>query len=255
MFPDSAERSRNYPLQITSGNMHFSILNYTYDTNGLPWKKPFIINIIDSALILRDIATAKTTNPDVIIAFMHWGTEYERQPNREQKLLAELMRREGVHLVIGAHPHVIQPMEKHVATDGRCRQLTAWSLGNLVSNQPFENSDGGALLKVALKKDSAGVWVSWAGYSLVWVYKPVERGLPRHYILPVTQFEADTARLLPQYRRQIRTFAKNSRQLLNTYNKGISEYRFFQNIPVKRIEPIPPVPLVSTVNKKQLKQK
>ena len=87
------------------------MLNYTYGTNGLKVDIPRIINYIDKEIMKGDIAEAKLFNPDFIIINMHWGLEYERIPSREQRELADWLLRQGVDLVIGSHPHVVQPME------------------------------------------------------------------------------------------------------------------------------------------------
>jgi poly-gamma-glutamate synthesis protein (capsule biosynthesis protein) len=141
-----------------------------------------------------------------------------------------------VNLVIGAHPHVIQPMEKRYSGNGRCDKLVAYSLGNFVSNQPFPNTDGGAMLKVVLLKDETGVRIAWTGYNLIWVYKPKENGKTRHYILPVADYEDDAEKLDATFRKNIRSFANNARTLLNKENIGVGEYRILP--PRRKVEPL-----------------
>lgn len=67
-----------------------AFINYTYGTNGIPIPsgKSFCVNLIDKDLIKKDIETAKSQNADVIIACMHWGTEYQTSSNKEQQELA-----------------------------------------------------------------------------------------------------------------------------------------------------------------------
>ncbi|MDR1130669.1 MAG: CapA family protein [Prevotellaceae bacterium] len=224
MFRNKDERAEKYPLIVSVKNFRIAILNYTYSTNGMR-PDPLLINMIDSAQIIEDIKTAKSSAPDIIIAFMHWGNEYERRPSDEQKKLTEMFFLNGVSLVIGAHPHVIQPMEKRYSADGRCDKLVAYSLGNFVSNQPFPNTDGGAILKLSIAKDGQNPKITWAGYNLVWVYKPKENGKTRHYILPVADYEDNTEKLDASFLKNIKSFAKNARTLLNKENTGIGEYR------------------------------
>ena len=109
------------------------MLNYTYGTNGLKVDIPRIVNYIDKEIMKGDIAEAKLFNPDFIIANMHWGLEYERIPSREQRELADWLLRQGVDLVIGSHPHVVQPMELRREGGGSDR-LVVYSLGNFISN-------------------------------------------------------------------------------------------------------------------------
>jgi poly-gamma-glutamate synthesis protein (capsule biosynthesis protein) len=224
MFRNKQERADKYPLVISVKNFKIAILNYTYGTNGMR-ASPLLINMIDSAQIVKDIETAQLSSPDIIIAFMHWGNEYQRYPNNEQKNLTDMLFHNGVNLVIGAHPHVIQPMEKRYSADGRCDKLVAYSLGNFVSNQPFPNTDGGALLKVSLLKDETGVRIIRTGYNLIWVYKPKENKKTKHYILPVADYENNIEMLNTKFQKDIQRFANNARTLLNKENVGVGEYR------------------------------
>ncbi|MDR2425442.1 MAG: CapA family protein [Prevotellaceae bacterium] len=227
LFNSAEEREQRYPLMLSVKDIKIALLNYTYGTNGIPFQKPFIVNLIDSARIVADIAQAKLAEPDLIIAFMHWGDEEKRYPNAVQKRLTEMLFEQGVNLVIGAHPHVVQSMEKRYLDNGRCNRLVAYSLGNFVSNQPFVNTDGGAILKVAIVCDTVGIRIVRAEYSLVWVYKPKENGRTRHYLLPVANFENDDQLLDARYKKALELFTGNARKLLNKENIGVSEYRIF----------------------------
>ncbi len=119
-------------------------------TNGLSVAAPLIINYIDSAMMLADFKKARDLKPDAIICTMHWGTEYQSLPNSYQKKWEKFCYDQGADMVIGGHPHVLQPVElKEV--NGKQR-LTAWSLGNFVSNQRDRYKDGGMILRADLVK-------------------------------------------------------------------------------------------------------
>ncbi|MDR2382566.1 MAG: CapA family protein [Prevotellaceae bacterium] len=233
MFRSKQERAERYPLIVTVKNFKIAVLNYTYSLNGMS-AGAMLVNMIDSVQIIEDIEAARLSSPDIIIAFMHWGDEYKRYPNDEQKDLTDMFFRNGVNLVIGAHPHVIQSMEKRYLANGRCDKLVAYSLGNFVSNQPFLNTDGGAVLKVNMLKDDTGVRIAWAGYNLIWVYKPKENGKTRHYILPVADYENAPEKLNATFQKNIQRFANNARTLLNKENIGIGEYRILP--PRRKVE-------------------
>jgi poly-gamma-glutamate synthesis protein (capsule biosynthesis protein) len=252
IFRNKDERAEKYPLIVSVKNFRIAILNYTYGTNGMS-PVPLLINMIDSARIIEDIKTAKLSSPDIIIAFMHWGNEYERYPGTEQKKLTDMLFLNGANLVIGAHPHVIQPMEKRYSADGRCDKLVAYSLGNFVSNQPYKNTDGGAILKVSMVKDEgANARITWAGYSLVWIYKPKENGKTRHYILPVADYEDNAKQLNASFTKKLKLFAKDARTLLNKENLGIGEYRIMpQRRKIERLKHIEMNP-VKVEQKKEL---
>src|SRR5690606_38475242 len=143
-----AARAQDYPLMLYKHGFSIALLNYTYGTNGIPVRKPNIVNMLDTALIRRDLEIAKAANPDVTIVFTHWGNEYERLPSRAQKSLADFCFRHGADLVIGAHPHVIQPMEWRKESN----QFVVYSLGNFVSGQRKQYTDGGSMAYLELEK-------------------------------------------------------------------------------------------------------
>ncbi|GAB1445843.1 CapA family protein [Flammeovirgaceae bacterium] len=222
-FKDSTSRALQYPLVFEKNGFRFSLLNYTYGTNGIPVTKPNIINLIDTLQIKKDLAKAKQQQTDVTIVFMHWGTEYQDIPNRSQKEIATLCLENGATLVIGSHPHVLQPMDWDKAQN----TLVAYSLGNFVSGQQSRYRDGGAMLWVELEKlkvsdSSSIVNIKNAAYELEWVYRNNE--VPKKYfILPVKEFEEDTLQLTNKTSKDMfRIFKEDSRKLFQN-NKGITE--------------------------------
>jgi len=222
-FRDSAERASIYPLQIEKNGFRFSLLNYTYGTNGIPVTKPNIVNLIDTVAIKVDLAKARAQQTDAIIVFMHWGAEYQSLPNAEQKKLAALCFREGAKLVIGAHPHVLQPMVWNQKDD----QLIAYSLGNFISGQRPRYRDGGAMLWVELQKivhDSVSITtIRKAEYELEWVKKSNEL----FTMLPLRYFEGDTLFVKSKTLRDAFTlFTKDSRALLTKHNVMVNEKAF-----------------------------
>ena len=226
VFLNKDDRDKRHPLFFESNNIRFAMLNYTYGTNGIPAPQPYIVNLIDTAQILKDIQTAKNSSPDIIIAFMHWGDEYMRLPNKAQKDLADLLINNGVKLVIGAHPHVMQPMIKHYDNEGRTKAAVVYSLGNFVSNQSQPNTDGGAMARIRLIKDPTGVRIQNCAYSLVWVYKPIVDNKKKYYIIPAANHENVVDYISPTDEDKLKTFLKNSRELLNLHNVGFTEYKF-----------------------------
>ncbi len=136
-----------------------AMLNYTYGTNGitLPQDKSYLINYIDNEKIEKDALYAET-NADFTIAFMHWGTEYSTKPNDEQKELCKNMCSWGVDLIIGAHPHVIEPVEWYSSENGN-QMLVYYSLGNYVSRQLEARNLLGGLADIKLKFNGERVYI------------------------------------------------------------------------------------------------
>ena len=98
---------------------------------------------------------------DYLIVSMHWGVEYNTEPSKYQRQLAELLCNNGVDLIIGTHPHVLQPLETLVSADGQHSTLCAWSLGNFISNQHRLETMLGGMLQVELEFDSDNKLVSY----------------------------------------------------------------------------------------------
>jgi poly-gamma-glutamate capsule biosynthesis protein CapA/YwtB (metallophosphatase superfamily) len=223
-FKDSIEREKNNPLMIYKNGFSIALLNYTYGTNGLPVYKPNIVNRIDTALIRRDILKAKESKPDVIIVFTHWGAEYESLPRKAQKDVTDFCFKNGAQLVIGAHPHVIQPMEWRKETN----QFVAYSLGNFISGQRKRYTDGGAMAKVQLKKivfsvDSSSTVIDSAGYLLEWNHRtPAGR---KYTIVPATNDDKKNKQIIldSSSRAAYDLFLKDSRTLYMKHNLNVTE--------------------------------
>lgn len=219
-FVDTTNRMNDYPLILEEKGIRLALLNYTYGTNGIPVTKPNIINLIDTAVIRKDLEKAIADSAEVRIVLMHWGLEYEQQPSREQKILAKFCFDHGATLVIGSHPHVIQPMEWNKESD----QVLVYSLGNFVSGQRPRYRDGGAMIQVELQKAGNVVSVVNAEYMLQWVYRTAD-ARQKYYILPVddTDWQADGVIADKVSSAAYETFKTDSRSFLTKYNRGVVE--------------------------------
>lgn len=136
--------------------IRFGFLSYTYGLNGyqLPSDKQWKIALIDEAKIQQDLEAIRPAC-DYLIVSMHWGNEYQTAENSRQNELAQLLCDGGADLIIGTHPHVLQPMEWLEREDGH-KTLCAYSLGNFVSNQHKRVTMLGGILEVELLFDEDG---------------------------------------------------------------------------------------------------
>lgn len=186
-FRDSAERAEKYPLMLEKEGVKIALLNYTYGTNHIPTIPPRIVNYIDTARIAADLAKATEMNADVNLVTIHWGVEYERMPNAEQKRVEAFCYRHGADMVIGSHPHVLQPVERKRIGSKKSSQevLTAWCMGNFVSNQRTRYRDGGMILWVELTKGAGGTTISKAGYIPTWVWTDESSGRKIFRVVPL----------------------------------------------------------------------
>ncbi|MFD1388835.1 CapA family protein [Oceanobacillus oncorhynchi subsp. oncorhynchi] len=130
----------------TEQNISVAFLSYTYGTNGMPIPegKPYLVNLIQREQIKEEVEKANEL-ADATIISLHFGEEEARMPNQKQKNLAQYAADLGVDVVIGHHPHVLQPIEWLEGKEGN-QTLVAYSLGNFLSGQyQFYNRIGGIL--------------------------------------------------------------------------------------------------------------
>lgn len=154
-----------------------AFINYTYGTNGItvPSDKEFCVNLIDKDLIKKHIETAKEGNADIIVACMHWGSEYKTTPSTSQTELADFLFQNGVDIVLGNHPHVLEPMEKRTITleDGTTKDgFIIYSLGNFIADQNAKNTRNSVILNLTITKHTDGkVTIDKADYVPIYMYK------------------------------------------------------------------------------------
>ena len=182
-FSDTASYQDRFPLYLEKGKFKIALLNYTYGTNGLPVPKGCVVSLIDTSRIKRHIQKARQDSASNIIVFMHWGYEYHSTPNATQKKLNEWLHRQGVDIVIGSHPHVVQPAE--YAINGKDTVgITVYSLGNLISNQHYRYTDGGISVRLTLTRKADGLFSYRMKYLGHYLYRPYENGARKYYIVP-----------------------------------------------------------------------
>jgi len=187
-YKDSLEAYNNHPFFIEKNGIRIAFLNYTYGTNMLVEEAPNVVNRIDTNQIAADIKRVRHAVPDFIIAIMHWGIEYENPENAEQRELAKFLAWRGVNLIIGGHPHVVQPFDKiHVPHNDSVPVI--YSLGNFVSNQRDRYTSGGIVFEVTLKKDGR-TDITDFGYMPFWVYKFNKGSSSAYRLLPECQKNA-----------------------------------------------------------------
>lgn len=153
-----------------------AFLSFTYGTNGIPVPedKEFCVNLIQKDLILKQINQAKAEGAELIVASMHWGVEYQTTENAEQDSLAEFLIENDVKVILGSHPHVLQPMKmmKVITEEGEEKEgLVIFSQGNFFSNQRQANTRNTAIFNIEVKKDgkTGEITVSHVTYVPIYV--------------------------------------------------------------------------------------
>lgn len=165
---------------IEKNSVRLALLNYTYGTNGRPQPENGAVSLLDDEARIREELRSARTGADAVVVFAHWGTEYAAVPDGEQRRWAQLFADEGVDLVIGTHPHVLQGVERLTGVSGH-ETLVFWSLGNFVSNQQRVETNLGGLARVRFIKDDDGCQI--AEYALEGLVTHQERGLTTVYPL------------------------------------------------------------------------
>jgi poly-gamma-glutamate synthesis protein (capsule biosynthesis protein) len=177
------------PVRVEAGGLTLAFLSYAYAFNrdgndcpsGLPAERCPRASILVRERAVEDVRAA-AASADAVVVSLHWGVEYARQPRAEDVELAHRLAEAGALVILGHHPHVLQPVELHPLPDGRVA-LVAYSLGNFVSNQERRYVHGvtgalgaardGALLRVALARRDYGrgverVEVAGADWLALW---------------------------------------------------------------------------------------
>ncbi len=215
-FNTEAGRTLRTPLMLQkqAGGLTVAFLSYTYGTNGIPARPPAVVNLLDTVRMARDIALARRRAEAVIVA-VHWGVEYTHVPTRAQRAMADFLFRQGVSIIVGNHPHVIQPFEVRRDGKGRIRQLCVYALGNFVSAQRTFPRAGGMLLRLRLRRQGGGVVVEHPQYLLTYVQRPSENHARAFRVVPLVENErpprGDTTHPARYYRHALRLLRRAPR--------------------------------------------
>lgn len=149
----ATEADRDSVFVLDKKGIRFAFVNFTYGLNGqkLPADRPYLVDLLDSGnLWLKQIQRADSL-AEVTVAFLHFGTEYVELPSPEAMRQAELAIDAGADIVVGTHPHVIEPYGVYTTKSGN-RALVYWSLGNFVSNQQQLETNLGGVAKFTVRK-------------------------------------------------------------------------------------------------------
>jgi len=170
-----------------------AFVNFAYGTNGIPIPsdKPYCVNLIDESLMKEQIDRAKQEEPDIIIACMHWGTEYKTTPNSTQEQLTDFLFKNGVDIILGTHPHVLEPMEKRTVTldDGTTKDgFVIYSLGNFIADQNAEYTRDSIILNIDITKHTDGkITIDNYEYVPIYMYKDTSKKKQKMKLLDINK--------------------------------------------------------------------
>ena len=211
-----SERNQRIPYIVNVKGMKIAFLDYTYGTNGIPIQGNVIVDFIDQQRIADDIAEARNRGAHAICVNLHWGIEYQLKPVASQRTLADWLVTQGVDLIIGGHPHVVEPMEMRYSEEYDKKVLLVYSMGNFISTQSDIDTRGGAMVKVSLRMENGHAVVVEPRYKLFFVQKPVARG-ENYVLIP----EARPDLLRPDSKGEFTRFMQRTHDLVMSNNKDV----------------------------------
>ena len=210
------ERSKRTPLICSVRGVKLAIFAYTYGTNGLPIPHPTVIDTIDKERISSDLHRADSLGAEYKIVQIHWGNEYEQNPNKVQRELAQWLADQGVDAIIGSHPHVIQESARLQRQGERTHgTFVIYSMGNFISNQitPIATR-GGMLLSLTLtRKSKSAAWKTQPHYQYVFVEKHAPNGRSVYRLHPVGLSDTLLKGISPHESSELRAFQRYYRKI------------------------------------------
>lgn len=191
-------------IKVGMANWTYGVIadNGRVSVNGIPvtTKDEMLVNVFDYGKldlfyeqVKKDIAAMKNEGAEIIAYYMHWGDEYKIVENNYQNLMAQQLCDMGVDVIVGGHPHVLQPIEYLTSGDGKHNAVCIYSLGNAVSNQRINfmnrktgHTEDGVLFRFTItKKGEDKAYVSGASYLPTWVNMRTEGSKRVYEIIPL----------------------------------------------------------------------
>lgn len=223
---DSVEEEKTWPVIMNVKGIRIAFINFTYGTNGgrrEGWPKVCYMN--DRKAIAKAIGRAREKSADILIALPHWGNEYELTHSQEQEEVSGWLAAEGVDMIIGTHPHVVQDTASVEGNSHYGRTQIAYSLGNAVSNMSAANTQLELMVTARIVRHFNGdieilpneltfLWCSRpGGYNDSYTVLPVVENIKRK---ETWQNPYDHENMLRTYRRILeKTGIEENRQDIN----------------------------------------
>ena len=184
----SSPEKQNSPLIITIRGIKVGYIAYTYGLNGIPLPKnaPYLVNILNPDKVLADISNLRP-QVDILVLVLHWGEEYSQQPTDQQKDLAVKFLEAGADVILGSHPHVLNPME--VMNINGKKKFVIYSMGNFISAQNGLERNSGIVLNLKFQKDfdSTSTTLTEVSYVPTYSHSYLSNGKLQYRVVPVLE--------------------------------------------------------------------
>lgn len=176
---------------INVNNIKLGLIAATYSTNGIPLPegKKYLVNLINLDSLKNQINKLRALGAELIIINLHFGDEYSVKPNYYQRLVVDSLLNFGADLIIGNHPHVLQPIEIQKSISSKIDSVViAYSLGNFISNQREFKTSIGALLFIEIEKAYRNkIKLKKVKIIPTYVFKGKINGDIQYKIIPITE--------------------------------------------------------------------
>ncbi|MBD2485471.1 CapA family protein [Planktothrix sp. FACHB-1365] len=211
---------------VEKNNISMAILGYSYGTNGIPIPKGknYLVSLINPQKITQDITKARQAGVDFVTVILHFGLEYQRQPSAEQKALVKQLVNAGADIILGSHPHVVQPyqiIEKTGKSEKPKKAVVIYSMGNFISNQREKYRDLGVIFKVKVLKKFPDETTEIKEIKAIptWVHRYRQGGKYQFRVLPIEQVLKTRKHplLSPSDYQQLETDLKNMNRHLHSF--------------------------------------
>lgn len=215
-YHSSAARDTILPFVKNIAGIKIGFLNYTYGTNGISLTGDAVVDYIDRRRIADDISSVRDAGAEILTVMVHWGEEYKLLESSSQRALSDFLVEQGVDLIIGGHPHVIQPMEIRHNDDIGKNVLVVYSLGNFISNMKTRDTRGGAIVRVSIVRGRDGIArLQSAAYDLVFTVPPTINS-DNFKVVPAYQYTSGP------WSDACRAFINSSEKIFNNHNINVS---------------------------------
>ena len=202
----ASQEDRETPRIVEVNGITCAFLAYTTLTNGLkaPKDKEFYVALYDKDAVEADVKRAREAKADVVIVSMHWGSEYVFTPGAQQKEIAGHLASLGVNLVVGHHPHVVQPVQMVKDT------LVIYSLGNFISSQKELFKLIGLMVSLDVVKKERGKekTISFENVTGTLLYNPRRSPLGRYVVVPFDLMKPDILKTFDKVYKKYAAYVK-----------------------------------------------
>jgi poly-gamma-glutamate synthesis protein (capsule biosynthesis protein) len=222
----TSQRDRDSIRIFDIKGIKVAILAYSYGTNGnpIPKGKNYLINLIDYDSIEKDIHSAKINGAELVLVHFHFGEEYKREPVQFQKDVVNKTIELGADIIIGGHPHVLQPVNFYKTNNAKLDSgFVAYSMGNFFSNQRDRFKDAGMILTLNIRKDFVknSFEIKEVNYLPTWVFKGNTANGKEYLIMPSTNITDTTISLTKTENEKMIQAFDDTRYIMKNYTNNL----------------------------------